>query len=540
MNPDNSGSPTPGVSARNRLRFMRSGGVISQSSWTLAALILLWLAGTAWMRPLLLPDEGRYVGVAWEMLQSGDWLTPTINGLPFFHKPPLFYWITAAALGAFGPHELPARLAPLLGATASALSLLWLTRRWSSPALVQSATGLLLCLPIFYVGAQFANLDMLVAGCISVTIAALAHAVLCAESGLTARKTLIVAWLGAALGVLAKGLIGFVLPALVLLLWLLMTRRLRLLGRLLWWPALLLFVAIAAPWFIAMQRRYPGFFDYFFVEQHVRRFAQGGFNNVQPVMFYPVVLLLLGLPWTLWAWRAAQRAWKGLNAPQALRALMFCWFAVVLVFFSLPQSKLIGYVLPAVPPMAWLLAEAVAASGLRWWRLCCGLGLALALFVIVGLSVTGRHSAKPIGLALRQAQLAAGPAAVAAPLIFIGEYLYDVPFYARNADAHLVIDQWDSPQVRLRDNWRKELADAGRFAPELAQQRLLRPEQLPQLLCAQASAWLVLPLNDAKRLALLAGLAPLVTADGSGLWRLERGAAIKARRLSCPGMPNAG
>ena len=540
MNPDNSGSPTPGVSARNRLRFMRSGGVISQSSWTLAALILLWLAGTAWMRPLLLPDEGRYVGVAWEMLQSGDWLTPTINGLPFFHKPPLFYWITAAALGVFGPHELPARLAPLLGATASALSLLWLTRRWSSPALVQSATGLLLCLPIFYVGAQFANLDMLVAGCISVTIAALAHAVLCAESGLTARKTLIVAWLGAALGVLAKGLIGFVLPALVLLLWLLMTRRLRLLGRLLWWPALLLFVAIAAPWFIVMQRRYPGFFDYFFVEQHVRRFAQGGFNNVQPVMFYPVVLLLLGLPWTLWAWRAAQRAWKGLNAPQALRALMFCWFAVVLVFFSLPQSKLIGYVLPAVPPMAWLLAEAVAASGLRWWRLCCGLGLALALFVIVGLSVTGRHSAKPIGLALRQAQLAAGPAAVAAPLIFIGEYLYDVPFYARNADAHLVIDQWDSPQVRLRDNWRKELADAGRFAPELAQQRLLRPEQLPQLLCAQASAWLVLPLNDAKRLALLAGLAPLVTADGSGLWRLERGAAIKARRLSCPGMPNAG
>ena len=68
----------------------------------------------------------------------------------------------------------------------------------------------------------------------------------------------------------------------------------------------------------------------------------------------------------------------------------------------------------------------------------------------------------------------------------------------------------------------------------------LRHEQLPQLLCAHTSAWLILSLNDAKRLALLAGLAPLVTADGSGLWRLERGEAIKARRLSCPGMPNAG
>ena len=87
-----------------------------RSPGALLALTLCWLGFTAGLRPLLLPDEGRYVGVAWEMLRSGDWLTPTLNGLPFFHKPPLFYWITAASMSVFGLHEWAARLAPVLGA----------------------------------------------------------------------------------------------------------------------------------------------------------------------------------------------------------------------------------------------------------------------------------------------------------------------------------------------------------------------------------------------------------------------------------------
>ena len=79
--------------------------------------IFLWLAWAAWARPLLLPDEGRYIGVAWEMLRSGRWLTPTLDGLPYFHKPPLFYWITASSLWVFGQQEGAARLASMLGAT---------------------------------------------------------------------------------------------------------------------------------------------------------------------------------------------------------------------------------------------------------------------------------------------------------------------------------------------------------------------------------------------------------------------------------------
>ena len=77
--------------------------------------VLVWLGLSLWARPMALPDEGRYVGVAWEMVQSGNWLVPTLDGMPFFHKPPLFYWITALGIKLFGFHVASARLAPMLG-----------------------------------------------------------------------------------------------------------------------------------------------------------------------------------------------------------------------------------------------------------------------------------------------------------------------------------------------------------------------------------------------------------------------------------------
>jgi 4-amino-4-deoxy-L-arabinose transferase-like glycosyltransferase len=145
------------------------------------------------LRPLTLPDEGRYAGVAYAMLQSGDLALPRLHGLPYFHKPPLTYWIDAAAMQAFGINAWSARaseqLAPL---------------RWT-------------------VGA----------------------------------------WAAAALAVLSKGLIGLVLPSLVLLPWLIAQRRWRGLLRLLHPAGWLLFLLLVLPWFIAMQQRFPGFFDYF-------------------------------------------------------------------------------------------------------------------------------------------------------------------------------------------------------------------------------------------------------------------------------------
>ncbi len=488
----------------------------------LALLVFGWLAALAWLRPLMLPDEGRYVGVAWEMMRAGDWLVPTLNGLPYFHKPPLFYWITAAAMSLLGPGEWAARAASLLGATAGAMALFLFVRRWWGPQAALPTLVALLAQPLFYVGGQFANLDMLVAGCITTAIVLLAQAALSIERGAAWRAALAGAYAAAALGVLAKGLIGAVLPALVIGAWLLPGRRWRTLLALLWWPGALIFAALALPWFAAMQMRFPGFADYFFVVQHFERFAAGGFNNVQPFWFYPAVLALLMLPWLPWLRPQFARGRLADAQRGDLRRLMLLWAALVVLFFSLPKSKLLGYVLPAVPPLAALFADGFRTwQGQRrraafWWWTTAAAASALGAATILVVATQVPRSTKELGTVLRQLR-AAGE-----PVFMVDRYDFDLPFYARLRTPVVVVLDASRPGVRQRDNWRKELVDAGDFAPQLAQAVLLAPSALRPALCASAVNWLVAPADSGRRHPLFAHARAAATVRGTTLWRIER------------------
>ncbi|MDB5945324.1 MAG: hypothetical protein JWQ33_350 [Ramlibacter sp.] len=489
----------------------------------LAPLLLIasWLAASAWVRKLSLPDEGRYVGVAWEMLRSGHWLTPTLDGLPYFHKPPLFYWITTAGLWAGGLHEWSARLAPLIGASAAAFSLYLFLRRWCGLPTARASLLVLLTQPFFFIGAQFANLDMLVAGCISVTTLAAADAALRIIDGLPHRKALATAYAAAALGVLAKGLIGAALPSLTVLIWLATLRQWRTVGKLFWLPGMCLFLAIAAPWFILMELRFPSFLNYFFIVQQFDRFTGGGFNNVEPFWFYPVVLAILVLPWSPWLYHAFSRSYlrRLLHDPVAL--LMWIWLCVVVLFFSWPQSKLIGYVLPALPPLAFLIADASAslraASGrARKAWLASGIIAAAACWVCVAtIAVESRNSKQLIGLSLA-AQRQPGE-----PLIFLREYFYDVPFYARLDAPPLVADAWSNPATPRIDNWRKELWDASRFG---GADTLLDEKDLTRVLCAHPVSWVVTSVEEARLFPFLGRSAPIAVVQHTGLYRVDRAA----------------
>lgn len=499
----------------------------------LSMLSLLWLALLAWVRPFMLPDEGRYVGVAWGMLRSGDWLTPALDGLPYFHKPPLFYWITAASMKIFGVWEGPARLASILGAWLAALSVFLLLRRWWGERDARLALVVLLLQPAFFLGAQFANLDMLVAGCITATIALLAQAALAIEHGEPHRSSLWTAYAVAALGVLAKGLIGMVLPGLVVTAWLLSGGRWRTWLRLLSVPGLLLFLAIAAPWFIAMQQRFPDFLRYFFVVQHFQRFSETGFNNVQPFWFYPAVLVLMTMPWLPWMRPLFRRDQAADPLRADLRRLMWLWIGLITLFFSLPASKLVGYILPAFPPIAVLLADGIVLNRTRekrpgrGWQASAVLSVALCVALIAALGVRTPHSSK--GLA--QSLLARHQSGE--PVFLLGEYYFDLPVYARLPQPSIYVLDWDDPAVRRRDTWRKELADAGDFDPALAARLLLRPVQLPRALCAARVAWLVAPLADARAYPVL-GFAKRVSANGeTGLWRLVATDPEVSRALGC-------
>jgi 4-amino-4-deoxy-L-arabinose transferase-like glycosyltransferase len=512
-----------------------------RSAWVALALILAWLCATAWMRPLLLPDEGRYASVAWEMVRTGDWLTPMLDGLPFFHKPPLFYWISASALAVLGPVEIAGRAGSLFGASLGAFALFLFTRRWSGPAAAQRTLWVLLVQPLFFVGGQYANLDMLVAGCITATVLALAHTALSFELGQPYRRTLWLAYGLAGLGVLAKGLIGFVLPGLVICVWLALRWRWRTLWALVSVPGLLLFLLVAAPWFLAMQQRFDGFLHYFFVVQHFQRFSVGGFNNVMPVWFYPVVLALFSLPCLVWAYRVLGRGYFApgpAEAPQrgAVRLLMAVAVFCVVAFFSIPKSKLVGYVLPAVVPLAWIMADAslllTSLRARRAWWVCAGLSALAGLAVVLGLALDQRHSTRDLGRALGAVHQPGQP------VFMLEEYLYDVPFYARLQDPVIVVDEWDSPDVAKRDNWRKEIADAGVFSPEVARQLLLTRERLAPALCQAPVSWVLGSQGLRDTYPFLEQAQKVYTHRGDEtLWRVE---PQRMPLLNCAEMPSGG
>ncbi|MFG6486223.1 ArnT family glycosyltransferase [Roseateles sp. BYS78W] len=488
--------------------------------WVVAAAVFAWLAATAWARPLMLPDEGRYVGVALEMLRSGDWLTPTLDGLPYFHKPPLFYWITATSMSVFGANAWAARAAPLLGACLAALSLHAFARRWTPAGEARVGLRVLLVQPLFFLGAQFANLDMLVAGCISATVLLLADAALSAEHGRQHHGTREAAYVMAALGVLAKGLIGAVLPGLIVALWLLLRRRGAVLRALISWRGVLLFTAIACPWFVAMQLRFNGFLDYFFVVQHFKRFAAGGFNNVQPFWFYPAVLAAGAAPFLPWLRAATARGYFQHPSRSPVRLLMAVWLVVVVGFFSLPASKLIGYVLPAVPPLAWLIADSFLARpapsvrSRQLWHASFAVAAVLGLGIVAWFSWQPRHSTREL------AQIIAARRAPDEPVFMLNHYDFDVPFYAHLQAPVRVVDDWSGDEVQRQDNWRRELADAGRFAPAAARLSLLEKRDLASALRQAPVNWVLGPADAALTWPLLLHAQPVATVRGTTLWRV--------------------
>lgn len=456
------------------------------------ALLALWLLATLGVRPLLLPDEGRYANVAREMLQ-GDGLTPLINGLPFFHKPPLMYWLDMAAMSVAGINQFSARFGPFVGAWVMGASMFLAVRRWHGPRAAVLTLAALATTPFFFVGGQYANLDMLVGGMLTATILAFARA---ADDDRPVLTWVVIAWFLAALSVLAKGLIGIVLPALVLGPWLLAQGRWRTVLRLLNPLGIVVFAVVALPWFALMQQRYPGFFDYFVMEQHFRRFAQTNFNNVHPWWFYLAALPALTLPWSLWL----PLAWRERLAGDRSRLALYAWWIVAIVgFFSLPSSKLVGYVLPALAP--WCLLLALAATHFDRWRLTTSVvGAIVCLGAVTGLAIKSPHSSKPAAQALAQH---IGPND---RVVFVDEVFFDLSYVVQLRRPAIIVSDWSSPEIPKRDNWRKELWDAARFDPVQAQNVLWPIARVAELSCGDTPAWFVLHPGNERLLADVPGL----------------------------------
>lgn len=500
----------------------------------LLLLILPFLLAFLGARGLNVPDEGRYPEVAREMWLTGDFVTPKVNGVVFLDKPALYYWLQAASYQVFGVHEWSIRLMPaLFGALGTVLVFIAGWKLFSRRA-AWLAAAVFVCNPLYFLSSQYANLDLEVAVWITAALVAFALAHKQPVNPVSQRWLLRAAWAAMGLAVLTKGLIGLVFPGMIVVAWSLVNGQWRTLFRLQWLAGLAIFAAITLPWYLSVQQANPQFFNYFFIYQQFQRFSGTGFNNVFPFWFYVPILLVGLLPWSLFTPAALvqtlKKAWDKSDSEQSSSLFVLLWFGLILAFFSIPASKIVGYILPVVPPLALITGAHIDR---RWNNpkgtiryayvvaaLCALIALPLlfmlvhspekllknsvdngwllgkfwllfAVFFVAGALALWRKTRLlwsllvvgvgfPLMLALIAGDfnpksikpLALELAPMAKPhdvIVTYHDYYQDLPLYLNRADRIQVVDNWQDENIMKVDNWRREFYLALKHQPDAKQ-----------------------------------------------------------------------
>jgi len=310
---------------------------------------------------LIDPDEPRYAEIPREMLATGDFLTPRLNGVHYFEKPPLLYWVNAGFIRLGGHNPFAARLAVRLAAVGSAFALL------AGLGAAGSLTGLyaaviFLSAPLAF-GLSRVNLtDGLLTFAMTLSLVSVLWFLRRREANQGTAGPAILLGVSVAAAVMTKGLIGIVFPGLVFLVWVALVGEWRRVRDLVLSWATPVFFGLAAPWFILMEKANPGFSRFFFIHEHFQRYATSEAHRPGPVYFFVGLFLVGFLPWTLFLGPALKRFSRfDRNIFREHREELFylLWLAVILLFFSFSHSKLIPYILPVFPAAAALVALAL-------------------------------------------------------------------------------------------------------------------------------------------------------------------------------------
>lgn len=308
------------------------------------------------------PDEPRYAAISRAMAATGDWVTPRLNGEPWFEKPILFYWAAASAHRIFGDSELAVRIPSALSAIVTSLALGWLGWRLYGEA----TAGIVLVLfptTVSAVGfARGATTDMLFAASLTLAMMSAVRLVVVPSD----RRHIWQVAFGVALGlaVLAKGPAGVLLAAGSLILWSVASRKMTHLTALIQPLVVMSFAVVALPWYVLSALRNPEFVEVFLIGHNLERFLTPVFRHEQPFWFFAPILVLGLVPWSAFlvtGIRQALRVWWTCELAASPSLYVACWVVFPVLFFSLSRSKLPGYVLPAIPGAALLLARTVAS-----------------------------------------------------------------------------------------------------------------------------------------------------------------------------------
>lgn len=339
-------------------------------------------------RPLSVPDEGRYAEIPREMLMLHDYVTPHLNGIKYFEKPPLFYWLQAGSIKVLNPlitqvehtlnkpkksHyippisewtvRLPNAIVALLGCLlVYASGRILFERRAGLLSAIILASSLL-----YFALARMVTLDMTLSVCLSGSL--LAFLVAANQPPSLSRRWLFYsAYMLAGMAVLTKGLIGIIFPILIIGIWVLLSNQWRLLRQCYLPSGILIFLLIVLPWHVLVQARNPEFFQFYFIDQQFLRYSTLIAQRYRSNWFFIPIFIAGFLPWVCFLPQAIanhfSRNWQQFEGKNNYIFLLL-WIGVIFLFFSFSHSKLIPYILPIFPALALLTGHYLSIGSQR-------------------------------------------------------------------------------------------------------------------------------------------------------------------------------
>ncbi|MGB6976913.1 MAG: glycosyltransferase family 39 protein [Gammaproteobacteria bacterium] len=357
----------------------------------LLSFLLIVLFGTLLgYRQLSVPDEGRYAEIPREMVMTGDYVTPILNNIKYFQKPPFFYWLQAGAIHVFGLSEWAVRLPNALLALLGCLFTYITARKYYGRRCGWLASIILATSALYFIMTHYITLDITV----SVLLAGSLYSFMLGIREPPGWYRTAYFWsffAFAALAVLTKGLIGIIFPGMIIFIWLCLTNRWRELKTYHLFSGSIIFLLIALPWHIAVQHRNPEFLNYYFFNQQFLRYFTHYAGREHPIWYLPFFLIGGFAPWIGFLPQAIHYHWA--QGWQTLRQqsdtlFLLLWAVLIYLFFQASHSQLPPYILPIFPPLAILLARYLDDAwqkpmqhGVRWGFL---IALLFALGVMLG------------------------------------------------------------------------------------------------------------------------------------------------------------
>ena len=304
-------------------------------------------------RPYSVPSESRYIEIGREMAESGDFITPRLDYAKYFEKPALFYWVQALNTKFFGISPFISRIPTALFAASLCLLTYFLGNMLYGSLAGWLSAGVLATSLYMFALSRIVLLD------VPESLFMVASLVFFLHSLIKNEKTIIFAYVSAALAVLTKGLIGIVLPAVVVFIWLALTNKWKILTKIRIVSGLALFLLIVLPWHILVALKNPEFNHFYFIHEHFERYFTPEAGRGKPIWFFTVTLLAGLFPYICFAPQAVANFWKE-RKTDGNKLFLIIWVLFILVFFSLSHSQLFPYILPIFPPIAVMIGKYLA------------------------------------------------------------------------------------------------------------------------------------------------------------------------------------